>query len=144
MPKATVSMEATRYDLKSLPGGFVMLKQLSFGQMLKRRDRAAKFYQEQSNGNAANARTQIDILNEISRQFDFAHCIVDHNLEDDSGNKLTFTNSATLDILDPRIASEIERYIDAMNQEDFNEGDFTATSDASLTQTSSASQEDEG
>ena len=135
MPKATVSMEATRYDLKSLPGGFVMLKQLSFGQMLKRRDRAARYMQEQAQGNNVG-RIQIDILNEVSRQFDFANCITDHNLEDDQGNKLDFSNTATLEVLDPRIAAEIETQIDSMNQEDFNQETFTSPSEKPLTKTS--------
>lgn len=142
MPRGTVSMEATRYELKTLPGGFVELKQLSFGQMLKRRDRAARYMQEQT-GRGGNNRVQIDILNEVSRQFDFANCIADHNIEDDHGNKLDFSNHATLDVLDPKIASEIESLIDSMNQEDFDAETFTPPSDASSTVTSNGSHQDE-
>lgn len=129
MPRATVSLEGERVDLKSLPGGFVVIRQLSFGQMLKRRDNSLKFYQE-STGRQVDAptRTQIDILNEASRRYDFTNCIVDHNLEDEHGNKLNFANPATIDVLDPRIAAEIEREIDKRNQEDFDEQGFTSQS----------------
>jgi hypothetical protein len=89
MPKATVNADGTKVDLKTCPGGFVTLRQLSFGQMLKRRDMAAKYMQEFGTGRNATNRITIDILNEASRKYDFAHCIIDHNLEDDRGTNLT-------------------------------------------------------
>src|SRR5215813_8592389 len=116
MPRATVNADGTRIDLRTCPGGYVVLRQLSFGQMLKRRDMAAKYMQEFGTGRDNNTnRITIDILNEASRKYDFAHCIIDHNLEDDKGNKLDFTNSMSLDILDPRIAAEIETEVDKLN-----------------------------
>jgi hypothetical protein len=145
MPRATVNSEATRVDLKSLPGGFVTLKQLPFGQMLSRRDRAARYLQE-VNPRAARddiSRIQIDILNEASRIYDFKHCILDHNLEDEQGNKLDFNNAMTLQVLDPKVGAEIEREIDKMNREDFDEEVFTTPSEASSTETGEGSPEAE-
>jgi hypothetical protein len=126
MPRATISTEAIRYDLKSVPGGFVTLKQLSFGEMLQRRDRSLRYTQEMTG--AVNPRMQIDILNEFSRLHDFPKCIVDHNLEDDDGNKLDFSEhmiKMTLSVLDPRVGVEIETLIDKLNQEDVDEEGFT-------------------
>jgi hypothetical protein len=140
MPKATVSTESFRVELKSLPGGFVALKQLPFGQMLQRRDKAARFLQEMgAPGSDAPNKMQIDILNEASRYYDFSHCIVDHNLEDDQGVKLDFSEKMiqmTFSVLDPRIAAEIEREIDKLNREDFDEKGFTSLSEEPSTQTS--------
>jgi hypothetical protein len=145
MPRATVNQEATRVDLKSLPGGFVMLKQLPFGQMLSRRDRAARYLQE-INPRAARddiSKIQIDILNEASRIYDFKHCIIDHNLEDEHGNKLDFGNAMTLQVLDPKIGAEIETEIDKLNREDFDEEVFTTQSGAPSTPTGNGSPEAE-
>ena len=131
MPRATVSTEAVRKDLKSCPGGYVMLKQLSFGDMLKRRDRAARYTSLQANG--AQGNIQIDILNEFSRLHDFPRCVIDHNLEDEEGKKLDFSEhmiKMTLEVLDPRIGSEIEGYIDEMNQENIETADFTVQSES--------------
>lgn len=141
MPRATVNSEATRVDLKSLAGGFVTLRQLPFGQMLSRRDRAARFLQE-VNPRARQddiSHVQIDILNEASRIYDFKHCIVDHNLEDDQGNKLDFANPMTLQVLDPKVGAEIEREIDKLNREDFDEEVFTMPLGEQSTATSNES-----
>jgi hypothetical protein len=59
---------------------------------------------------------------------------LDHNLEDEFGNKLDFSNGMTLQVLDPRIGVEIERYIDELNQdaEDEEQEDFTQLATSSL------------
>jgi hypothetical protein len=140
MPRATVSTEAIRYDLQSLPDGFVSLKQLSFGEMLQRRDRGLRYTQEMTQGNGNAAKMQIDILNEFSRLHDFPRCIVDHNLEDDQGNKLDFGErmiKMTLAVLDPKIGSEIERLIDKLNQDEFDPEDFTTPAGSPSTTTGS-------
>lgn len=139
MPRATVNADGTKIDLKTCPGGFVTLRQLSFGQMLKRRDMAAKYMHEIIPGSTTN-RITIDILNEVSRKYDFAHCIIDHNLEDDQGNKLDFSNHMTLEVLDPRIASEIEDEIDKLNLTDLDSENFTTLSESSSTQIGNGSQ----
>lgn len=130
MPKATVDSAGVRVDLKTCEGGFVLLRQLPFGMMLKRRDLAAKYLQEFTGTSVSDVNTiTINILNEKSRQFDFANMILDHNLEGDDGNKLDLTNPMTLDILDPRIAAEIETEMDKLNGTDFNEQNFTTPSE---------------
>jgi hypothetical protein len=47
--------------------------------------------------------------------FDFKHCIVDHNLEDEKGNKLNFQDPNTMDKLDPKVGDEIAQLIDDLN-----------------------------
>ena len=65
----------------------------------------------------------IELMNRKATLFDFTHCIVDHNLEDENGNKLNLHNSADIDRLDPRVGEEIEQVLDKMNNfEEEDEG----------------------
>lgn len=122
MPNATVNTEAARYELKTLEGGFVMLKPLPFGKLLERREKASKMSMDQQTGKkATNQKISFDMMQRWARSYDFEHCIVDHNLEDARGEKLNFSNHMTLDLLDPKIGAEIEELIDALNQEDDEE-----------------------
>lgn len=121
MPNATVSTEAVRKELKTLAGGFVMLQPLPFGKILERREKASKMsmdQQQQGKGRKQAQRVSFDLMQRWARSFDFANCIVDHNLEDANGGKLNFSLAGTLDILDPKIGAEIEEYIDELNQEE--------------------------
>jgi len=118
MPNATVSTEAVRKELKTLSGGFVMLKALPFGKLLERREKGSKMSMDQNKDKKQNQRVSFDLMQRWARGFDFANCIVDHNLEDGSGNKLNFSLQGTLDILDPKVGAEIEEYIDELNQEE--------------------------
>jgi len=55
---------------------------------------------------------------EITR-FEFKNCIVSHNLEIQVGEGtrlLNFDNPEDFNCLDPRVGSEIEKYISDMNQ----------------------------
>jgi hypothetical protein len=124
MPKATIISDVVRKDLKSCPGGYVELKQLAYSEMLARRDIVTRLSMSQKKD---NDKIDVELANLEANRFSFKHCIVDHNLEDDNGGKLDFSNAMTLNILDPRIGQEIERHIDEMNQEadDENLEDFT-------------------
>jgi hypothetical protein len=141
MPRATVTTETVKKDLNSVEGGWVELKQLSFDQMLERRDKALRMSLEQeastNRGKRRNVVQKIDLesASQWSRQFEFANCIVDHNLENEKGEKLNFTNPMTLSILDPKVGAEIERYIEELNEE----GDEESLEDFMKRQSSSSS-----
>lgn len=124
MPDATISDEVIRKDLKSLPGAWVDLRPLPFGQMLERRDRASRMSME-TGQKGKNNKVDIDTMQTVSRQYEFMHCIVDHNLEDRSGVKLNFSNPQTISILNPKVGGEIETYIDDLNQPDEDVEPFT-------------------
>jgi len=80
----------------------------------------------------ANTRMDIDMLQAQSRIFEFNHCVVDHNLSDDHGTKLNFSNPSTLGILDPKVGQEIEQLIDNLNQlEEIDEELFTQSRSSS-------------
>lgn len=128
MPKATVSHETFRKELRTCPGGFVVLRTLSYYEMMRRRDIASKLYTEQKVGKRNRQDTeflkaQLEVMNVAIMEFEFANCIVDHNLEDENDVKLDFTNPMTFKSLDPKIGQEIADYIDELNQEP-EEGDL--------------------
>lgn len=134
MPKATVSQEVTRKNLNSVEGGFVELRPLSYAQMLERRDNAFRTSQTITGGGKRNAPQKFDLesAQRWTREFEFKNCIVNHNLTDDQDVPLDFGNPMTLEVLDPKVAAEIERYIDDMNQEDDTDlEDFTGAATSS-------------
>lgn len=128
MPKATVSNATQEIDLKTCAGGKVTLRRLTYGQKLERIEMATqqsiKTAMDQRgrplNSNAAEM--DIKMLQRSVAEYEFARCIVDHNLEDDDGNKLDFKNPTTLDLLDPRVGDEISLRIGEMNNFDEEEG----------------------
>ncbi len=122
MPRATVSQDHERFDLKTCPGGYVTLRTLSFHEMMARRDIASKMYSEIPERNRKKAdqeamKAYLEVMNVEVMRYEFKNCIVDHNLEDDHGNKLDFSNPLTYEALDPKIGSEINRYIESLTQE---------------------------
>lgn len=133
---ATVPTDATRYDLKSVEGGWVELKPLPYGQLIERRDKASRMSMLADNRKGDAAKLDIDMLQHQSRIYEFQHCIMDHNLGDGQGGKLNFSNTATLNLLDPRVGQEIERLIDELNQlEDVDEELFSQSHSSSTGKT---------
>ena len=133
MPVATRKMETVRRELKSSPpDGFVVLRQLSYDEMLERRDGGIKILMEQSPGRNVDAKTSMQIANRWSNQFTFPRCITDHNLTDENSVPLNFAGNIELIFksLDPKVGAEIEKYIDELNQEDESE-DFTPAASSS-------------
>lgn len=133
MPVATRKIETVRHELKSCEGGFIEIRQLSYDEMLERRDGATQILMERGvkNGNTP-PQMAIKIANKWSNRFTFPRCIVDHNLDDEGGHRLDFTKpDAVFKTLDPKVGAEIERLIDELNQEADDE-DFTPVPDSSL------------
>lgn len=125
MPRATVSKQSQRFELKSAPpDGFVELRPMSYGELLTRRDIGAKLSIE--GARRKDAKISIDTIQTEVSWYEFRTTIVDHNLEDDTGRKLDFTSRADFLNLDPRVAQEIEQLISEMNglQEDEEEALF--------------------
>lgn len=112
MPRATVTTETIHIDLKTCPGGYVELRQLPYHEMLVRRDRAAKYVMDEA---SQGKRVEVETVQSWARGYEFQHCIIDHNLEDEFGGKLDFSNAMTLTILDPRVGEEIEEAIDKLH-----------------------------
>jgi hypothetical protein len=133
MPKATVDMAPQMLSLKSVEGGSITVRPLSYGQKKARADIATRMYSEvdEDQGKARDNRMYMDMLNRATTVYDFSHCILDHNLEDDQGRQLNFGNEATLDVLDPRIGTEIENILAKINGDDESLKDFIASRSSS-------------
>jgi len=119
MPVATVNVDISqkKCELKTLPEGFVVLRQLTYGEQIKKQQMAAKMtFEGQGKGFGGG---EFEFFQRKVTEFEFATCIIEHNLEDADGKTLSFTDPRSLDVLDPRIGSEISHYISEMN--DFQE-----------------------
>lgn len=119
MPRATSLEETERHELQSLPEGFVVLRRLTYGEKIKRRGLSTLSMTAEKG--KKNLEAQMQLANEAASAFDFAHCIVDHNLEDETGRKLNLGNKTDLLRLDPRVGDEIEQLMDELNN--FEAGD---------------------
>jgi hypothetical protein len=114
MPRATVSTEPIRVDLKSCPGGWVTLRRMSHGQMLHRQD-IAMALQMQQDRRSKTASMEVKQMQTEVGLFELKTCIVDHNLEDESGRKLNFSAPVDAGQLDGRIGAEIATKIEEMH-----------------------------
>lgn len=122
MPKATVSTAVEHRDLKSIEGGWVELKRMSYGQKLERAQLATDMEIEMTRGSKTQ-KASVDIMQQAVAIFDFKNCVVDHNLfeDDEETIKLDLSTKAGLSKLDPRAGDEIGKYIDELNN--FEEDD---------------------
>jgi hypothetical protein len=126
--KATVSNSTRDFDLKSCVGGKVTLKRMTYGQKLERVELATQSVLKTetdrrgrpTSGGAAEM--DIKMMQRVVAEYEFSRCVVDHNLEDETGKKLNFKNPEVLDVLDPRIGDEISEYITEMNNFEEEEG----------------------
>lgn len=115
MPRATNNIDETqKFDLQSCPGGYVVLRRMTYGQYLKRQSLAMDM-QMQSQGKGQGATIDIDLSQQKVAEFEFSTCIADHNLEDHAGELLNFKSAHTLQMLDPRVGQEIGDLIDKMH-----------------------------
>lgn len=133
MPVATRKQETVRHDLKSCEGGYIELRQLSYDELLERRDGATQVLMGRGVKNDANPQMAIKIANKWSNEFTFKRCIVSHNLEvDEQGTPYDFSKpTEAFKMLDPKVGAEIEALIDELNQEADENEDFTRPSNSS-------------
>jgi len=121
MPRATVNTQNTQHhDLKSLEGGYVVLRSLTYGQIVQRRAMLTLSVEGSGKANK-DFRGEMAMANEQITRFEFAHAIVEHNLEDESGRTLDLSRPVDFDALDPRVGQEIEELISDMNNFDDEE-----------------------
>lgn len=123
MPRATVTLQDTeRLELKTCEGGYVVLRRLTYGQMLERRQMTKLEFSGRGNKDIAG---QMALANAQVQLYEFKNCIVEHNLEDENGRQLNFASPVDVQRLDPRVGTEIETKIGEMNNyedEDAPEG----------------------
>lgn len=116
MPKAVANNQDTvRKELKSLPEGYVVLRRLSYGEKLERREMVSGM-KVRGGGKSKDFEGELKMVNERATLFDFQRCIVEHNLEkDDDGTLLDFQKIQDIKLLDPRVGEEIDGLLSELN-----------------------------
>lgn len=126
MPVAVATDVPELRKLKTLPAdpnvegpageqGWVKLRRLTYGEKMARRAINSKMTVKSGGKGKKDAETVIEAFNEKTELFDFANCIVDHNLTDANGNKLDFRLEAHVRALAGHVAEEIQSYMDELN-----------------------------
>ena len=131
MPEVGYDNKPKRYDLKTAPpDGYVDLRRLPYDEILKRREMATTLSMEQSPGARRNSRQDrkapqddtpskigIELVQLATREFEFAACIVDHNLTIE-GVKVDFSRpKMAFKSVSPEILTEIELILSDLNLE---------------------------
>jgi len=115
MPVGTNLDDTDRFDLKSAPpDGYVVLQRMSYGDKLARQAMVSKMQVLTSKG-SKDVKAELDMMSRQTALFDFARCIVEHNLTDANDRLLDFKNSRDVEALNGRIGEEINLYIDRLN-----------------------------
>ncbi len=115
MPRATVNFqgEGEKFDLKSCPpDGYVMLRHMTYGEKLHRQQMNSMRF---SSGKSKDFAGEMDLGNSKITEFEFAKCVVDHNLENEGGDKLDLKKPRDIHSLHPKIGEEINTHISKMN-----------------------------
>lgn len=120
MPRATVTTDTVRHELKSCPGAFVVLRPMAYGVKLGRSQEAMKMTLKSESGprrrgQSASSETEIQMLQKAATLIDFRACVVDHNLDDENDQRLDLSNPNHFEKLDPRVGEEISKLIDELN-----------------------------
>lgn len=110
MPRATVTQNTERFELKACPEGFVVIRRMTYGEKLNRQEDIMNMQTGMD-----DKKMQIQIMTKKVALQDFANLIVEHNLTDENDRPLNFKNAADVVRLDPRIGDEIGQYIDLLN-----------------------------
>jgi len=113
MPVAIRNDNTERFDLKTLPGAFIVLRKMSYGQILERR--AMMKISFQSQGKSKNMAGEIAMANQKIQIFEFRNCVIEHNLERTEGVLLNLGADVDVISLDPQVGQEIEKYIEQLN-----------------------------
>lgn len=113
MPVAVVTDTKHRFELKSLEGAFVVIREMSYGERIYRAGLtgAMKILKDTKSDYAG------ELAMETSRitLWDFMNLIIEHNLQDHDGRELNLKTEADVKKLHAKIGEEIGKYIDEVN-----------------------------
>lgn len=118
MPRAEANIEEVfKRDLKSAPpDGFVVLRRMTYGEMVQRKAMLKLTMKGEDDVASEIAMADIKINN-----FEFARCIMEHNLTKNNGQPFNFKHEPDVAILDSRIGGEIESLISELHRFDSEE-----------------------
>jgi hypothetical protein len=125
MPQAVSKVETKRYDLESVPDGYVVIRKMTYGESLKVQGMSMRMHMQSQEIQRARKEAkdkgldepQIELTVDVDSvtAFMFSRCIIEHNLEDENGKKLNFRDRQDFTRLDTEVGSEIEEFIQEMN-----------------------------
>lgn len=110
MPRATVASETEKFELKSLPEAYIVVRRMTYGEKLNRTDGMMNM-----RTTSEDRQMEINMMSKKIAFQDFANLIIEHNLTDENDKPLNFKNAADVERLDPRIGDEIGQLIDGIN-----------------------------
>ena len=117
--------ETKRFNLESCPGGFIVIRRLSYGDKMMRKQKLGKttVSSEMGKDRKMNAFVaELQMINEEVTLFEFAKSIVEHNLEilkepsdPTSAIPVDFANVDHVRKLDGSVGEEIDMIITSFN-----------------------------
>jgi len=110
MPIGTIAQAQEKFDLETLPGAFIVVRRMTFGEKLSRQDEMLSM-----RASMEDKSFQMNMLNKKTALTDFGNLIVDHNITDADERQLNFKNAKDVLSLDPRVGDEISYFIDRIN-----------------------------
>lgn len=112
IPKATISLEPRRFDLKTLPEGYVELRRMSYGELMTSQDLAYQVQMRANEADASSPEVGLTVTRMAITEYQFRTCIVSHNLEDQTSRALDFSRAMDVHMLDSNVGQEISDIID--------------------------------
>ena len=115
MPFAGAVTDTIHIDLKSVEGGWVELRRMTYGQKLQRQSEAKLGIDMSSK--SKDIKGELAMVTKKAIYDEYKNCVVDHNLFKDFEEtaKFNFANPQDVDFLDPRIGEEINKHISDLN-----------------------------
>jgi hypothetical protein len=117
MPRATVSMAPVTYNLLTCPGGWVKLRRMSYGELLTSQDMAYQVSVKESK-DGGDPDMGVNVTQAKILEYQFKTCILDHNLTNESDQKLRFDSAEAVHMLDSLIGQEINAQLEKMHRWD--------------------------
>lgn len=114
MPVAVFINNTQRFDLDTVPEGYIIVRRMNYGESLKRQAMATKIYMEQG-ATSKDMRGEVDIQSEQVTMWEFANLIMEHNLTDENDRPLNFKSQQDVKRLDGPVGNEIGKIIDEFN-----------------------------
>lgn len=115
MPVAViVNALSDKKDLKSCPGGFVIVRRMNYGEKLYRNNIATRMLMS-ANKDSKDFQGELDMQTEEVAYWEFANLIVEHNLTDEKEQPLNFKNRDHVRRLAGPVGDEIGQIIDEWN-----------------------------
>jgi len=117
-------------DLKTVEGGFVTARRLTYGEKLTRRAMVSSMKLGDGE-NGKDFAAEVRLVNEVATLYDFQHCVVDSNLtkpnlaapdDEEQDLPLNFKDAADVRALDPRTGEEISEWLDSLNNYEVDSG----------------------